>query len=139
MKKARSFGRGSRVSQQMFYAALSYTYHASDPSDIDLTGVLKETQSRYSPYPHMEGTHLQASFGHLEGYSALYYTYMWSLVIARDLFEQFAKRGLFNTALAVHYADTVLRPGGTEDAAQLIRDFFGRDYNLDAFEKWVNE
>jgi thimet oligopeptidase len=139
MNKARSFGRGSRVSQQMFYAALSYTYHASDPSDIDLTGVLKETQSCYSPYPHMKGTHLQTSFGHLEGYSALYYTYMWSLVIARDLFEQFAQKGLFNTDLAVHYADTVLRPGGTKDAAQLIRDFFGRDYSLDAFEKWVNE
>ena len=28
------------------------------------------------------------SFGHLDGYSALYYTYMWSLVIAKDIFAE---------------------------------------------------
>ncbi len=139
LKTARAFGRGSRVRQQMFYAALSYTYHASEPLRKDLTDTLKEIQGRFSPYPYMEGTHLQASFGHLEGYSALYYTYMWSLVIARDLYARFLEEGLFNKALAAHYRDTILAPGGTKNAAQLVRDFFGRDYTLDAFEKWVND
>ena len=34
------------------------------------------------------------AFGHLDGYSALYCTYMWSLVIAKDLFTAFARDGL---------------------------------------------
>ncbi len=41
------------------------------------------------PTPYVEGTHFQTSFGHLDGYSAVYYTYMWSLVIAKDMFSQF--------------------------------------------------
>ncbi len=138
MNRARRFGRGSRVAQQMFYAALSYRYHVQDPGDLNLTDVLHEIQERYSPYPHMEGTHLHAGFGHLEGYSALYYTYMWSLVIARDLFEQFEQADLFDTGLAVKYRNSVLEPGGSADAAVLIRNFVGRDYDFTAFEKWVN-
>lgn len=138
LRKARTFGRGARVRQQMFYAALSYHFHASDPSGLDLLSRLKSLQATYSPYPHMEGTHLHASFGHLEGYSALYYTYMWSLVIARDLFEAFEKNGLFDKKTATRYREAVLAPGGSKDAAVLIRDFLGREYDFGAFEKWVN-
>ena len=44
----------------------------------------------------MDGTYFQASFGHLDGYSAIYYTYMWSLVIAKDLFGPFREAGLMD-------------------------------------------
>ena len=138
LNRSRIFGRGARVRQQMFYAALSYYYHASDPTNLDLLSELKALQTKYSPYPYMEGTHLHASFGHLEGYSALYYTYMWSLVIARDLFEAFEKNGLFDLDAARQYRKTVLEPGGSKDAIQLIRDFLGREYSFEAFERWVN-
>ena len=37
-----------------------------------------------------------ASFGHLGGYSSAYYTYMWSLVIAKDLFSAFDPDDLFD-------------------------------------------
>ncbi len=33
---------------------------------------------------YVENTHMRAAFGHLNRYSAVYYTYMWSLVIAKD-------------------------------------------------------
>ena len=39
---------------------------------------------------------MQTAFGHLNGYSAIYYTYMWSLVIAKDMFTEFKKDGLLN-------------------------------------------
>lgn len=139
LNQARTFGRGSRVRQQMFYAALAYRYHSAAPSGAPLIEVLREMQEQYSPYRHMEGTHMHAGFGHLEGYSALYYTYMWSLVIVRDLFSQFETHGLFNKEVAARYRNCVLAPGGSKDAAQLVRDFLGRDYNLQAFRDWVNE
>lgn len=136
LNKARSFGRGVRMTQQMFYAALSLNYHDTDPSGIDTTETLKTLQKIFSPFSHVEGTHLQTSFGHLEGYSALYYTYMWSLVIARDLFDQFSGN-MFDTELAVRYRKSILEPGGARDATELIQDFLGRDYSLDAYERWV--
>ena len=51
----------------------------------------RELQAAYSLFPYIAGTHMPASFGHLEGYGSGYYTYMWSLVIAKDLFTAFNK------------------------------------------------
>ena len=40
------------------------------------------------------------AFGHLDGYSSGYYTYMWSLVIAKDLFSAFDRDNLFDAEVA---------------------------------------
>ena len=95
-------------------------------------------QSRYSPFPYTEGTYMQCSFGHLEGYSAAYYTYMWSLVIAKDLFTVFQEKGLFNPEAAGRYRRSVLEPGGGRPAAKLVEEFLGRPYDFRAYEAWLN-
>ena len=51
--------------------------------------MVSELQKQYTPFRYVDGTHFHASFGHLVGYSAMYYTYQWSLVIAKDLFTPF--------------------------------------------------
>jgi thimet oligopeptidase len=81
---------------------------------------------------------MYASFGHLDGYSAMYYTYMWSLVIAKDLFGHFDSANLLDPALASEYRHKVLDPGGTKDAADLVSDFLGRPYGFDSFRDWLN-
>ena len=70
------------------------------PKQVDTTAMVKELTNKYLPYPYVEGTHFQTSFGHLDGYSAVYYTYMWSLVIAKDLFSQFDRNQLLAPAIA---------------------------------------
>jgi thimet oligopeptidase len=87
----------------------------------------------------VDGTHFHTSFGHLMGYSAMYYTYMWSLVIAKDLLTPFQKKGLMDPETTHAYRDKVLVPGGSKDAADLVHDFLGRDYNFKAFEKYLAE
>ena len=57
----------------------------------------KKFLEQYSPFPFVEDTHMQTSFGHLDDYSAIYYTYMWSLVFAKDIFSQFDKTNLLAT------------------------------------------
>ena len=54
---------------------------------------MAELQDRYTPFKYVEGTYFHECFGHLDGYSAIYYTYMWSLVIAKDLFSVFKHEG----------------------------------------------
>ena len=71
---------------------------------------------------------------HLDGYSAIYYTYMWSLVIANDLFSRFDREGMHNKETARDYRNLVLGPGGSDDAANLVERFLGRPYNFKAFE-----
>ena len=73
-----------------------------------------------------------------DGYSAIYYTYMWSLVIAKDLLSEFERDGLLNSKTARRYRDTILSPGGSKPAAELVRDFLGRPFSFDAFEAWLN-
>ncbi|WP_395690279.1 M3 family metallopeptidase [Nocardioides sp.] len=135
MRAADDFGKGYHARTQMFYAAMSYWFHTDRPAD--LTDAMRTLQARYSPFPYIEGTHMFASFGHLAGYSSAYYTYMWSLVIAKDLFSAFDPDDLFEPAVAGRYRDRVLAPGGSRDAADLVADFLGRPYTFDAYAAWL--
>jgi thimet oligopeptidase len=137
MRAADEFGKAISARQQMFYAALSADYYDKDPQSFDLLEHLKSLQSQYSYFPYEEGTHFHHSFGHLDGYSAMYYTYMWSLSLAKDLFEPFRKHGIMNAEYARRYRDTVLKPGGAKDAKDLVKDFLGRPFEFQAFEKWL--
>ena len=137
LRAAEEFGKGVGVRRQMFLAAISLHFHDRDPRGLDTTAYLAELQSRYSPYPYVPGTFYQASFGHLSGYSAIYYTYMWSLVIAKDLFTVFDEKGLLDQEAAARYRRAVLEPGGGKPAATLVTDFLGRPYDFRAYEAWL--
>jgi thimet oligopeptidase len=138
MRAADEYGKGLLVRQQMFYAATSLELHRRDPRGLDTTEVVAELQERYTPFRHVPGTYFQESFGHLDGYSAIYYTYMWSLVIAKDLFGPFRAAGLLDPAPARRYRRAILEPGGSRPAAELVRDFLGRPHSFDAFAAWLD-
>ena len=138
LRRASDFGKGLYTAHQMFYAAVSLNFYNRDPSSMDTTDLMVELQKRYSPFPYVEDTHFQCSFGHLDGYSAYYYTYMWSLVIAKDLFSKFEARGLLDRETTMHYRRSILDPGGSKKAADLIEDFLGRPFSFDAFQEWLN-
>ncbi|WP_460466447.1 M3 family metallopeptidase [Calidifontibacter terrae] len=135
MREAEDFGKGYLARTQMFYAALSYGLHVDRPDDI--TAYLIETQRKYSVFPYLDGNHFHCSFGHLDGYSSGYYTYMWSLVIAKDLFSAFDQEDLFDEQIAARYRDRILAMGGRKDAADLVEDFLGRPYTFDAYAAWL--
>jgi thimet oligopeptidase len=136
MRAADRFGQGYHVRTQMFYAALSYYLHQRVPDD--LTSTVRELQATYDLFAYVPDTHFQDSFGHLEGYGSGYYTYMWSLVIAKDLFSAFDADDMFDTTVAHRYRDRILAAGGSKDAADLVEDFLGRPYSFDSFEAWLN-
>ncbi|HSW96046.1 MAG TPA: M3 family metallopeptidase [Patescibacteria group bacterium] len=136
LRAARDFGRGTFVQRQLMLSAISLRLHDRAPEGLDTTKVVFDASTEFSPIVMPEGTAMQASFGHLEGYTALYYTYMWSLVIAKDLHSAFSN-GLMDPQQAKRYRDLVLAPGGTKPAAQLVEDFLGRPYGFDAFREWL--
>ena len=137
MRRAEQFGKGLYAVQQMSYAARSYWFHAG--AHDDLTSYGDDLQRRYSVFPPLDGAHMHCAFGHLDGYSSGYYTYMWSLVIAKDLFSAFDSDDLFAADVALAYRDKVLAMGGREDAADLVADFLGRPYSFDSWAAWLAE
>ena len=135
---ADEFGRALGVRMQMFYAAISLNFYNHNPQGLDTTKLVAELQERYTPFKYVPDTHMQAAFDHLNGYSAAYYTYMWSLVIAKDMYTEFKEDGLANPAVAKKYRDSILGPSGTKPAAGLVSDFLGRPYSFKAYEEWLN-
>jgi len=139
MRRADKFGLGTATVQQIFYAAISLGFHRTDPDTLDQLAEVQRLQKRYTPFAYVPGTRFHASFGHLVGYSAMYYTYQWSLVIAKDLLTPFEASGLMATDVTYAYRDKVLVPGGSRDAAELVHSFLGRDYDFRAYERFLVE
>jgi thimet oligopeptidase len=139
MRDAEEFGLGANVMRQVFYSAYSFFLHNQDPAGLTLDGFTDEIFRDYSPYPRFDGSYVYANFGHLIGYSAIYYTYQWSLAISKDLFTRFEAAGLEDPKVAKHYRQSILEPGGTEDAADMVRTFLERETNLDAYKRWLTE
>lgn len=140
MKRAADFGKALAVRRQMVYAKLSLSIYDRDPKSVNTDTIARELAERYEPFPVVADTHFQTAFGHLDGYSAVYYTYMWSLVIAKDLFSQFDRSNMLTAgAAARRYRDKVLARGGSAPATVLVQDFLGRPFSFKAYEEWLNE
>ena len=137
MVAARDFGIGVGTLRQLLYANVSLDYYNRPPSEVDFDEIWQENQSKLSPFETLPETHPYASFGHLDGYSAIYYTYQWSLAIATDLFGEFEANGLRDRTTAARYRDLVLAPGSSKPAAQLVHDFLGRDWSPEAYEEYL--
>src|SRR5205085_2797784 len=89
MKLAKEFGKGLHVRRQMLYAKLSLSIHERLPHEVDTDVMVKDLTEQYMPFPFVEGTHFQTAFAHLDGYPAMYDTYIWSRVIANDVITNF--------------------------------------------------
>ncbi|MEZ6018099.1 MAG: M3 family metallopeptidase [Planctomycetota bacterium] len=136
LRAAEEFPKGLNVTAQMVYATYSLDLYDRDPRGLDTTRALEDVQRRVSLFERVPGTHMQASFGHLHGYSAGYYTYMWSLVISKDFWGAFAREPM-DRATADRYRREVLSMGGARDAGDMVRSFLGREYGFEAFEAWL--
>ena len=139
MKNASEYEKGLQVRQQMYLAKLSLSYYDRPSSEINTNELVKYLNEKYTPYKNVEGTHMQTSFGHLDDYSAIYYTYMWSLVIAKDLFTKFDKDNLLDSKIALKYKDDILVPGGSLPANNLVKNFLGRDFNFNGWKNWFEK
>ena len=82
-------------------------------------GLIDEIIPRYrtSYFNHIMGS----------GYSAGYYGYLWSEVLAVDAWEKFKADGVFNKATAQSFRKTFLEKGGSEEPMVLYHQFRGAD------------
>jgi len=131
MIRAKNVSSGLRELRQMFFARLDFKFH-SPGFDGDTTKAVRELYPITS-FPYPSGTHFQAGFGHLFGYDAGYYGYLWSRVFGDDMFTRFERAGVFDRQTGLDYRRKILERGGTVDGDVLVRDFLGREPNSDAF------
>jgi thimet oligopeptidase len=133
MVAARDFGIAMGTRGQLQFAALSMSIYDRPPEEVDFDQLAADITRKFSPFEPLEGGHYWAAFGHLNGYSAIYYTYQWSLAIATDMFTQFKENGLNNFEIASAYREKVLAKGGSAPADELVTDFLGRDISFEPY------
>ena len=82
-----------------------------------------------------ENTHFQAGFGHLFGYDAGYYGYLWSQVFGDDMFTRFENEDPIDVGR--DYRKFILEPGGSKDAKTQKIEFLGREQKNQAYIKEI--
>jgi thimet oligopeptidase len=140
MNRASAFGRANHVALQNAFSAISYDIYKENPQNLDLDAITSGALQHYTLFVTIPAdAHFYASFNHLAGYSSAYYTYMWDKVIAEDFFQQFDHQNLLAGDAPMRYRRTVLEPGGSMSANDLVKNFLGRPQNTAAFQKWMGE
>ncbi len=130
---AKNMDSGLAYLRQIFFGLLDMKYHTAR-GRVDTTKVYEKLMKRIALVPMSPGTHPQASFGHLMGgYEAGYYSYLWSLVIAADLFGAFEAAGVMDPGTGARYRELILAPGRSYDEAGQVEKFLGRASTEDAF------
>jgi thimet oligopeptidase len=133
MVRAKNLSSGIRERRQLFFARLDYVLHSAG-FDGDTTRAVADLYP-LTGFPYPPNTHFQSGFGHLFGYDAGYYGYLWSRVFGDDMFTRFEAAGLLDRDTGRDYREKILERGGTVDGDELVRSFLGREPNMDAFLK----
>ena len=137
MRAADDFGKGLQARRQMAFAAISYHLHAA-PSRRPHGGRAPScAAATTSPNP-IDGTHMHASFGHLEGYSsALLHVHVEPGHRQGPVLGIRPRRSARRRRRHGDIATRSSPPAGARDAADLVETFLGRPYNFDAFQRWI--
>jgi thimet oligopeptidase len=127
---ASHYGKGVRLSRQHLYASYDLALFGPEPRDPMALWAQMEGDT---PLGHVAGTMFPSRFSHIAGgYSAGYYGYLWSLVVAMDMRTAFAANRL-DPVVGRRYRDKVLGQGSQRPPQALVKDFLGRDFNAKAF------
>ena len=136
MRKAGKFNKGYAMTEMVAAALLDMEWHtlpASAPlQDADKFEIaaLKKDKVNLSYVPPR---YRSSYFLHIwsNGYSAGYYAYAWTQMLADDAFEWFKDHGGLTRANGDHFRAMILSRGNTVELAKLYRDWRGRNPSIE--------
>ncbi|MBO2010759.1 M3 family metallopeptidase [Hymenobacter negativus] len=140
--KASSFNEGFATVEFLASALIDMKLHLAGSQKIDPDKFERETLAQMGMPSELVMRHRTPQFGHVfssDGYSAGYYSYLWSVVLAADASSAFTEAGgPYDKAVAARLRQNVFTVGNTVDPAAGYRAFRGRDPKIDALMKQRN-
>ncbi len=138
IEKASTFRQGFDVTEYLASALIDMKLHLAGDADIDPDAFEREELAKLGMPAELPMRHRTPQFGHIfssDGYSAGYYSYLWSEVMALDAVEAFreAPGGLYDKTVARRLHDTVMSVGNSIDPREGYRAFRGRDPDVKAY------
>jgi peptidyl-dipeptidase Dcp len=136
IKKASTFNEGFATTEYLSSALVDMKLHLAGSQKIDPDAFEKKTLEELGMPSELVMRHRTPQFGHVfasDGYSAGYYSYLWSDVLTADAFEAFVEgKGAYDKSVAERLRKFIFSVGNTVDPAAAYRSFRGRDPRVEA-------
>lgn len=128
---AREFNQGFDTQEYLGATVVDMSWHLLESDEIpdDVASFESASLERFGlDNPVVPPRYKSPYFSHIfaGGYSASYYAYIWSEVLAADAFAFMLDQGGLTQENGDHFRDTILSEGGTRDAMELYLDFRGQ-------------
>lgn len=134
------YGQGFATAEYLAASLLDMDFHTMKeiPADFNVMDFEQKTLAERGLPSQIPSRYRTTYFNHTMGggYTAGYYSYLWSEVLDADAFEAYKETGnIFNTEVAAKFRTYVLTPGGIDDAMQMYVNFRGKEPNIDPLLK----
>jgi peptidyl-dipeptidase Dcp len=134
--RAEQFNQGFGTIEYLASALIDMKLHLAADAKIDPDGFERDTLAALGMPREIVMRHRTPQFQHVfagDGYSAGYYSYLWSDTLTADAWEAFTGAGgPWDRAVAQRLMDNVFRRGNTLEPADAYRAFRGRDAGIEA-------
>jgi peptidyl-dipeptidase Dcp len=129
---AEKFNQGYKTTEYLSASLLDQAWHQLDPSDVPKDAVAFEAEALHKAgvdFPPVPPRYRSCYFSHAfaGGYSAGYYSYLWSEVLDADTVEWFNEHGGLKRENGDRFRAVLLSRGGSADALGLFKNLVGRD------------
>ncbi|EPT05216.1 Metalloprotease [Fomitopsis schrenkii] len=119
--------------RQVFFAKYDIKVH-TDKESTDYTALWNDLREATTTFKFKQRAAGQGSFNHIAGgYDAGYYGYTYSLVFAADMYATVFKPNPLDPVRGAKYREAILRPGGSREEDDSLKEFLGRPPNSEAF------
>jgi peptidyl-dipeptidase Dcp len=139
IEKASTFNEGFETTEYLASALIDMKLHLAGAQKIDPDAFERETLTALGMPNEIVMRHRTPQFGHVfssDGYSAGYYSYLWSDVLTADAFGAFTEgSGPYDKAVSKKLSQYIFSVGNTVDPAEAYRSFRGRDPKTEALMK----
>jgi peptidyl-dipeptidase Dcp len=138
IKNAGLFNQGFTTVEYMSACYLDMDWHTlAEAKEQDAVAFENASMKKLGLIPEIVVRYRSPYFQHIfaSGYSAGYYSYLWSEVLDADAFQAFKETSLFDAKTAKSYRDNILAKGGSEEPMALYKAFRGREPKVEPLLK----
>jgi peptidyl-dipeptidase Dcp len=139
LEKSSTFNQGFATVEYLSSALLDMKIHMAKPEKVDPDKFERETLDDLGMPSEIVMRHRLPHFGHVfsgDGYSAGYYSYLWSDVLTSDAFDAFMEaKGPYDKTVATRLLKNVFSVGNSIDPAEGYKSFRGREAKTEALMK----
>lgn len=132
MEAASKFNMGFITTEFVAAALLDMDYHTqTEQREFDVRDFEIKSMEKVGLIGEVIPRYRSTYFSHVfsGGYSAGYYSYLWSEVLDADAFQPFVENGIFDQASAQSFRENVLSKGNSEDPMVLYKKYRGAEPN----------